>query len=202
MCMGITHRTINTLVSVPTAGALLVQAHWLPLQVITFLGGYTFATFLVNPDLDLDSIGYESWGLLRFIWWPYQKALAHRCFLSHFPVISTIFRIIYLFWLPVLIIFLLGSAVQNTVRNDIFAAWPIIGSFVILWAIGMTISDTIHAILDVVSTDFKHGIHRVLSGGHHHHPHHGFFAHHNQEGPYRSRHNSREYSRERRRDRR
>ena len=183
MCMGVTHRTINTIVSLPTAGSLLLEAHWFPLQAITFLGGYTFATFFMNPDLDLDSIGYQSWGLLRFIWWPYQKALAHRCFLSHFPVVGTLCRIIYLMWLPIAILLILGSAAQNTVRNDLFTAWPIIGSFVFLWIIGMVISDTIHAMLDVLSTDFKHAIHHVITG--HHHPHHGFFAHHNQEGLYK-----------------
>ena len=188
MCMGVTHRTINTLASFPITGALLIQAHWLPLEAIVFFGGYTFATFLMNPDLDLNSLGYESWGILRFIWWPYQKALAHRCFLSHFPVVGTICRIIYLMWVPILLLLILGSTVQNTVRNDIFSAWPIVGSFVILWILGMIISDTIHAVLDVASTDFKHGIHHVLSGGHHHHPHHGFFAHHDQ-------HNPREYAR-------
>lgn len=109
MCMGVTHRTINTMVSFPIAGALLVQAHWHPLQAIIFLGGYTFATFLMNPDLDLDSLGYQSWGVLRFIWWPYQKALAHRCFLSHFPVVGTVCRIIYLMWVPILILLILGG---------------------------------------------------------------------------------------------
>ncbi len=192
MCMGVTHRTINTMVSFPIAGALLVQAHWHPLQAIVFLGGYTFATFLMNPDLDLDSLGYQSWGVLRFIWWPYQKALAHRCFLSHFPVVGTVCRIIYLMWVPILILLILGGTVQDRVRTDLFNAWPIIGSFVLLWILGMIISDTIHAILDVVSTDFKHGLHRVMSGGHHHHPQHGFFAHHDQDGP---RHYNESYSR-------
>lgn len=182
--MGVTHRTINTLVSIPFTGALLVEAHWSPIEAVTFWCGYTFATFLVNPDLDLDSIGYRSWGVLRFYWWPYQRALAHRCFLSHFPVVGTLCRIIYLLWLPILVIFLLGSTTRNKVSSDIFAYWPVYGVFLLLWVLGMIISDAIHAILDVSSTDFKHVTHNFLSGGHHHHPHHGFFAHHNQEPPY------------------
>ncbi len=172
MPMGHTHRAINTYVCVPLSIGAVAFAHWTPLQAGVFAVGYCFATFFMNPDLDLDSIGYQSWGPLRIIWWPYQKALSHRSFISHFPVISTLLRIIYLLWFPVLLIFLLGSSVQSLVRETIFDWWPIVGLHLLIFILGMIISDSIHAILDVSSTELK----RLFSR----HPnHHQSFWEHN-----------------------
>jgi uncharacterized metal-binding protein len=155
MPMGRTHRAINTYLCVPLTGGAIYFAHWSPLQAIAFGAGYCFATFFMNPDLDLDSVGYQSWGPLRIIWWPYQKALAHRSYFSHFPVISTLLRIVYLMWFPVLLLLLLGGSVQAVARDAIFDWWPIVGIYVLIFILGMIVSDSIHTILDTVSTDLK-----------------------------------------------
>ncbi|HEX2915544.1 MAG TPA: metal-binding protein [Chloroflexia bacterium] len=179
MPMGTTHRTINTVVSVPVcAGALFLG--WTPAHVVCLAGGYTFATFFMNPDLDLNSLGYKSWGWLRIIWWPYQRILAHRCWISHFPVISTILRVIYLMWFPLALLLLLGSAAQSATREAIFDWWPVLALPVILFIVGMIISDSLHAILDTSSTELKH----LMHGSHHSHRD-NFFAHHNQAPPRR-----------------
>ena len=52
--------------------------------------------FMLGPDLDIRSIQYKRWGLLRWIWLPYQKALKHRSTLSHGPIIGTAVRVIYM----------------------------------------------------------------------------------------------------------
>ena len=169
--MGHTHRAINTYVCIPLTIGSVAFAHWSPLQALAFGAGYCFATFFMNPDLDLDSVGYQSWGPLRIIWWPYQKALAHRSFISHFPVISTILRIIYLLWFPILLTWLLGSSVQSLARETIFEWWPIVGLYLLVAVLGMIISDAIHTILDVSSTEFK----RKFS--HHPHRHQSFWEH-------------------------
>jgi len=173
MPMGVTHRTINTIASIPFTTEVYLGLHRSPLECVAFLAGYTFATFLMNPDLDLNSDGYQSWGFLRFYWWPYQKALAHRSFLSHFPIISTIFRIIYLLWLPILLIFVLGSAVQATARDQVYDWVPQLAPYLIALVVGMMGSDTLHMLLDVTSTRLK----RTFGSKHERRPE-GFFEHH------------------------
>jgi uncharacterized metal-binding protein len=174
MPMGRTHRAINTALCVPLTAGSIVLSHWSPLQALSCAAGYCFATFFMNPDLDLDSVGYQSWGPLRIIWWPYQKILAHRSYFSHFPVISTILRLIYLMWFPVLMLVLLGGSIQLVVRETIFDWWPIFGAYLLMFIMGMVISDAIHAILDVVSTSFKRRFSR--------HPHrHQTFSEHNKD---------------------
>lgn len=175
--MGRTHRAINTTLVLPISFGTLQLAHWSPVQAFIFGAGYCFATFFMNPDLDLNSIGYHSWGPLRIIWWPYQKALAHRSYLSHFPVISTILRLIYLMWLPVILIWLLGSSVQAAARETVFDWWPILGIPLMIFILGMTLSDAIHTILDVSSTDLKRMVSR-------HPSHHETFWEHNLRGSH------------------
>ena len=180
MPMGTTHRRINTALSIPlTAGALTIG--WSPLYTVGMVVGYTFATFFMNPDLDLYSLGYKSWGWLRFIWWPYQKALGHRSFASHFPVISTILRIIYLLWFPILLLFLLSASARSAFTHDDFPSWLLsISPYAVVFVIGMILSDSIHAILDVSSTELKHIFHAGR-----HRRHESFFDHHNQAPPRR-----------------
>lgn len=60
------------------------------------VGGFLFGGLMFGPDLDIYSRHYQRWGLLRFIWLPYQKSLRHRSFLSHGPVIGTTLRVLYL----------------------------------------------------------------------------------------------------------
>ena len=59
---------------------------------ISFLVG----GFMLGPDLDIRSIQYRRWGLLKWIWLPYQKALKHRSKLSHGPIIGTAIRVVYM----------------------------------------------------------------------------------------------------------
>ncbi|MDJ0534062.1 MAG: metal-binding protein [Xenococcaceae cyanobacterium MO_207.B15] len=63
-------------------------------------GGFFFAGLMFGPDLDIYSIQFKRWGILRVIWLPYQKLLRHRSFLSHGLIIGTVIRILYLLlWL-------------------------------------------------------------------------------------------------------
>lgn len=181
MPMGITHRTINTMVSVPVgAGTLFIG--WTPLQTTSLVVGYTFATFFMNPDLDLNSIGYKSWGWLRFIWWPYQKILGHRCWMSHFPVISTLLRVIYLMWFPILLLLLLGSSAQAAARDTIFDWFPQLAPYLLVFVAGMVLSDSLHAILDISSTELK----QLFRFGRSRRRATNFFEHHNQAPPRRA----------------
>lgn len=96
-----------------------------------------FAGLMFGPDLDLHSRPYKRWGPLRFIWKPYQAALAHRSAYSHGPLLGTVIRIVYF-----LAIFLvLGSLMlyardrllyssqlrlgeqYDLLRQDVFSFW-------------------------------------------------------------------------------
>jgi uncharacterized metal-binding protein len=59
-------------------------------------GGFLFSGLIFGPDLDLYSFHYKRWGILRWMWRPYQKAIKHRSIWSHGPMIGTIGRILYL----------------------------------------------------------------------------------------------------------
>jgi uncharacterized metal-binding protein len=63
-------------------------------------GGFLFSGLIFGPDLDLYSFHYKRWGMLRWLWQPYQKAIKHRSIWSHGPIVGTIGRIVYLsLWL-------------------------------------------------------------------------------------------------------
>jgi uncharacterized metal-binding protein len=63
----------------------------------TLVGATLFSGLMLSPDLDLDSSIYRRWGPFRVLWWPYQKALPHRSFLSHSLVLAPALRIAYFF---------------------------------------------------------------------------------------------------------
>ncbi len=56
-----------------------------------FLGGYW-----LSPDLDIKSRPFLRWGILRFMWLPYQRLIPHRSPLSHAPVLGSVIRLLYL----------------------------------------------------------------------------------------------------------
>ena len=58
-------------------------------------GGFLFSGLMFGPDLDIYSIQYQRWGVLRLIWWPYRSLLRHRSWLSHGPIVGTTLRIVY-----------------------------------------------------------------------------------------------------------
>lgn len=59
-------------------------------------GGFFFSGLMFGPDLDIYSVQFKRWGILRFIWLPYQKFLRHRSFFSHGFIIGTVIRLVYL----------------------------------------------------------------------------------------------------------
>jgi uncharacterized metal-binding protein len=155
MSSGKFHRTFNTVASVPITGALIFGLGTPVPLALSFAAGYTIATYFINPDLDLYSDGYQSWGIFRFYWYPYQKILAHRSFLSHAPIVGTLFRIAYLLTLPVLVLLLVGTAARNSVREALLAWIPQFLPYILMFILGMVISDALHLVLDVTSTSMK-----------------------------------------------
>jgi uncharacterized metal-binding protein len=66
---------------------------WILTSIVTT--GLLFGGLMFGPDLDTQSVHYTRWGPIRFIWWPYKVALAHRSRLSHGILFGTIIRIVY-----------------------------------------------------------------------------------------------------------
>ena len=80
-----------------------------PARATLAIGSYLVSGLLFSDDLDIHSIEYKRWRLLRFLWWPYQKLMPHRSWLSHGLIIGPALRILYftavctfLFWLCLL----------------------------------------------------------------------------------------------------
>lgn len=72
----------------------LLTSRWdmaTPIGAGCLIGGYW-----LSPDLDIRSRPYHRWGVLRWLWLPYQKSLRHRSFWSHGPIVGTTGRVVYL----------------------------------------------------------------------------------------------------------
>ncbi len=72
------------------------------------ISGAAFLTggLFLSPDLDTYSVALKRWGVLRALWWQYQKIIPHRSILSHGPFLGTTLRVCYLLTLLLLILFL------------------------------------------------------------------------------------------------
>lgn len=66
-------------------------------------GSYLFSGMMFGPDLDIHSIQYKRWGVIRGVWLPYRNLMKHRSFLSHGLIIGTCVRLLYLCLIVVLI---------------------------------------------------------------------------------------------------
>ena len=56
---------------------------------------FLFRGLMFGPDLDTMSCQYTRWGILRFLWYPYQAFFAHRSRWSHGLIFGTLLRVIY-----------------------------------------------------------------------------------------------------------
>jgi uncharacterized metal-binding protein len=96
MPSGRIHEAAAAVVSPAVAvSAYQITSGDLPLSLVTW-AFFLFGAYYLSPDLDVKSRPYLRWGSLKWYWWPYKMAVEHRNWVSHGPVISTIFRIFYL----------------------------------------------------------------------------------------------------------
>lgn len=134
-----THDFIGVLSIIPVSGITLYLGH--TIQTTTILDiGIVLGTYFLSPDLDLHSRIYRRWGVLRWIWIPYQKLIPHRSWLSHSGPISATIRLgyLYLLLLPFLLYFSISAPIDNLQFRTIC---------VIIW-IAVVIADTVHVIAD------------------------------------------------------
>jgi uncharacterized metal-binding protein len=111
---------------------------------------------MVSPDLDVDG-GNISFSYLRKVfpplelawmvfWWPYRVLLPHRSFWSHFPFISTMIRLGYIFlWVNLFIWIIRGILIS-------LGFSPILPEYLFFWDwsfyIGLCQADIIHWAMD------------------------------------------------------
>lgn len=128
--------------------------------------GILFAGWMLSPDLDLNSSIYKRWGPLRFLWWPYQKIVPHRHWISHSWVLSPALRVSYLLallWLSSWAVLWgirqssgLGPGVpQRTpvdLVQDLYHHYP---QATLFGALGLVIGTALHSGADTVQTFLK-----------------------------------------------
>ena len=86
----------SILLTTPVMLAAAIASGHADVGLIT-TASYYLAGMYLSPDLDLVSRPFKRWGLLRFIWLPYQRLIPrHRHWLSHGPVIGSAVRLVYL----------------------------------------------------------------------------------------------------------
>ena len=107
--------------------------------------GYLFSSYMFNGDLDIYSRPYRRWGILRFIWKPYQNTFSHRSVFTHGLIIGTIIRLIYLFLIPVIVSMILGMNVLSFLLNPIS----------IMFYVGLELGSAVHTISDKTYSFFK-----------------------------------------------
>lgn len=104
----------------------------------------------LTPDLDQEGLSSSEYWLIKWtmglgflwtmLWYPYARLCKHRSVLSHFPVLSTLFRLLYLSIFPA-IAFAFGW--MPPAQDWLAYKAPM------LWAIGgLIISDVAHWALD------------------------------------------------------
>lgn len=82
---------------------------------IALVGGAVVGSLLsiaVNPDCDQESFSYIEWRMLKSVigvphiafWYPYALSLWHREPWSHFPIIGTLLRVVYMSLIPLVTI--------------------------------------------------------------------------------------------------
>jgi uncharacterized metal-binding protein len=135
--------------------------------------GYLFSGMMFGPDLDIYSLQYKRWGMIRGIWLPYRKFLRHRSFFSHGLIVGTCVRLIYL-CLIIFLISILGVAIaqlffgfawnwQNFVRDRLHL---LIGKYpreIIALVIGLEIGAMSHTISDWIASRRKQRLKNKLS---------------------------------------
>lgn len=103
------------------------------------------------PDLDINSRPYQRWGVLRWLWWPYQRLIRHRSVLSHSPFLGTAIRISYLTCLVISISWLGSPWGTPTPERWLFwlqQGWNAWSNLVSIGLIGIEASTWLHLIQD------------------------------------------------------
>ncbi|MCX7925675.1 MAG: metal-binding protein [Fimbriimonadales bacterium] len=161
---------VHDWVTIGTAlGAIPLTGMYLPPETRPLawlaIASYTFSGVWLSSDLDVDSSAYRRWGPLRVLWYPYQKLVPHRSWVSHGLGIGPILRVAYLIAVLLLLIFGLnwvlariGLALQVDAHSWLLHATDWIFTYQReAWAlvIGLVAGGAAHSLLDFAHTRLK-----------------------------------------------
>jgi len=118
---------------------------------------------LVHPDWDYAEIRgvVAELGPFKYLVKPYGLAIPHRSFLSHGPIIGTVGRLVYIF-IPLLLLAQFCKAGGYCSTNWIS---KLMATEFFWWmALGLATVDTLHAVMDAITTGFKRFFHQLFRG--------------------------------------
>jgi uncharacterized metal-binding protein len=172
MPSGIVHDRI-TIRLLPWVGAITYGSTRSAELTLILACGYLFSGLMFGPDLDIHSLQYKRWGLIRGIWLPYRKFFRHRSIFSHGLIIGTCVRLIYLFFF-IALISTLGVAIaqlcfgfawnwQVFVRGQLNLLIDKYPRETIALLIGLEIGAMSHSISDWINSQRKRRLKNKLS---------------------------------------
>ncbi|BBA80014.1 hypothetical protein RGRSB_1602 [cyanobacterium endosymbiont of Rhopalodia gibberula] len=100
-------------------------------------GSYLFSGLMFGPDLDIHSIQYKRWGIIRGMWLPYRYLIKHRSLFSHGFLIGTILRLLYLFTILILVAIIGVVIVQ------------------LIWRFDWSLQQFIHKVIQLMTTRYS-----------------------------------------------
>ena len=157
MSDGKTHATATTALIFPVAMTSMLLMPHDPLSGAIVGGIGCLTGLIIDPDLDIENITRSEWQVIKrfwifgmlwvVFWYPYARAIPHRSPLSHWPLVGTAGRVLYLLlWIKLLGMILdVPVPIQLIVTNSLF----------MIWFYGLAVADTAHFIMDVVSSKIK-----------------------------------------------
>lgn len=142
-----------------------------PNELLAF-GTGALSGVLFTPDWDVDAGNISNWyvrkifsrvgeAMWRYLVRPYAVAIEHRSFLSHFPIICTLFRLTYLVFPFILILLPKFRAELNPplfINMGVVQAISIVAiklnniepTILFYFLIGQVASDTLHILFDII----------------------------------------------------
>lgn len=159
----------SILLTTPFIGGVMWGTTWDIGLSVLISSAYLIGGGLLSPDLDLkQSRPYQRWGILKWLWYPYQLAIPHRHPLSHGVFIGSLGRVAYLFAIIFLILelasYLTNTPLKQMAIGYLNANWETL-TFLF---VGIEASAWNHLILDGIMLKLgnilKQDIHRVLLG--------------------------------------
>jgi uncharacterized metal-binding protein len=125
-------------------------------------GSCLLSGLIFSPDLDLRSQPRRRWGRAGIIWWPYEKAVAHRSWVSHGHVAGPLLRLAYFIAVIYALLWAFLWAVKEWVlpldRNNLVRGWRrdlliflrVHPEWLAMTLLGFIIGGLVHTIADVV----------------------------------------------------
>lgn len=170
MPSGVTHATISV-AAAPAVGVYALNLTNSPTLAFCAAVGCGVVGILVTPDLDQQTRGWAENKLLRsrnivialfgaihyVLWYPYALFIPHRHFLSHFPIVGTAGRLVYLAS-ALSVVYWLVTAVMHIPL--VLPAWSSISGYMTAVVAGLAVSDTLHFVADVIVSAIKKTIHK------------------------------------------